>query len=1007
MKYFLLISLTLVSNLVQARWTLLSDHNYKIKNYQTVIKVNKIGAATSETNIEYEILKDQGRKDLSILKFSYDPLLSVTEILEAKIITNQIAIEIDKNNITTINLGSRDGSDELKEIRLTVPSIKIGSTLKLKYRETQKKPILTGYYSLRKDLDSLGYVEQFSTEIISEIPLSHHINDPENKIEFEEKKAEVLYSYRFKTKSLFNRTLISEPGKLSESDKTFFTLKSESEWSKIQLNFQSRFQKLISSPLPLSLAEVISEAKQKKSLIEKVEFLTNYLAENYKYLGDWQNMNNAFIPRSFDSIVQSRNGNCKDLSLLLMRMLKEIQINASIAFVQRSAPQYDKLKKDHHATLDSFNHVVVAIKQDEKYLWIDPTKNSTYGFNIRKDIAGKKALILDDTSALVDIPHMTPPESKMIIEKTIDFTESSASQVKTNIKLTGALAYPFIGIENDATQAKNNRQILSLLDEPTHTVISATHNFDFKNRTYRPMNIDLNYTSHSILELNDKIAFLRLASIEKFIAPILQNTKTWQGHLIFDEVFEIIQTSNFKNLFTKDGIDECAINSKWLDYRFSANLLPTGTVLITNLTLKEKYIDNSEFKTSDFIKMQNELRKCIRNQSIEVALGQKKHINLVDDIEKSLKNLEVRKKAQERYNIILRTSRKNKNLIKNKVYIKLASKNIQEDPAFDRSFIWLSNNILTNGFEDEGKYTESILGEASNTVVEGLKYNPESQGLKLVQVQIFIIQNDQAKALELLNQIQIDPETSLVEDIIALSRIKRSLNKHQEADALLSQTLLRKNPKWAIADINTELAISRKKLNDFTGCVEFYQKVLSIDRYRTYLYTELPLCLYKLNQLDEAIKISRQGLTISETSQFKKTTVSLLMQRLQGHIAKKDFISAETDIRESIQINPTEELYLKLSQVLVLKGEVNSVAAVIKDGEKYAENCSTYLLKAALITQQNNDSALKFAQGALDCAEDRSARLQVLGYLVRVSSKDANLNKKYRELYQSTLQRSN
>lgn len=983
-----------------ARWATLNDFSYKTNKYESVIKVSKIGAATTELEIEYEILKDKGIQDLSILKFPYDPLLSAIEILEIKLRNGSTLTNIENKNIVTISQSKDDQINENKEIQITIPNLKIGSIINLKYRHTQKKPLIVGHFSLSKNLNDLGYVEEFSTQISSELPLNHHIHDPTNLLSVEIKQLDGINQYTFKTSGVFNRRLVDEPGKLSLTNKSYFSITTDDDWKKINQNFLNRVQKNFAAPLPSILTNLINEAKQQASPLDKIELLTNYIISHYNYRGDWQNQEQAFKMQSLDSIVQTKSGDSSDLTLLLARLLRELQFEPRIALVQRNFQIDDREKLLHPGVLDGFNHMVINLQIEDKNIWLDATKKTTYGHNIRNDIAKKKALLIEDPPRIVPTPITPAHENSIEIHKIVSFKQSSDAEVNSEIKITGAMTQPFTGVDYEESKTNLHRQLLNIIDESETTELTSINNFDFKSKMYRPISTKIKFNAQNIFEMDDKVAYLKLAPIKNHIKLLLADNTTWRGYLSFDEIFQIKRTIEYRNLFTKDGIDSCQINTKWVEYSFVADLNATGTVINENLKIKEKSITPLEYKSHEFKSMQNDFRKCFRNQSIEVALGQNKHIDLSEDIEKGLLQLEGRKKTEERYNFILRTSRKNDKLINNKVYLKLIQNNIVEDPTFDRSFVWLSNNILQKGFEDENRYSEATLSEALKVINEGLKHTPNSAGLKLMLVHIDLIRYDSTKATQLLSQIKGIEESPHIFDIINLSRIKRSLNQPKEADDILNQTLLRKKPKWAMADINTEFATIKKRMKDYQGCVQYYQEVIKIDFERIYAYSDMPLCLIKLGQLDKAIEVIRQGLKVSEISRLKKMAINLLSYRSKIKISKKDISGAEADIQESLKIDPSDDLYLQLVKVLISKKDYQSVTEALKKGEAYTANLSLYFLKSSSIMLHDPVLSMQFATKALETALDVDSKKRALIYLMKLVAKDSDLNKKYKKMYQ-------
>jgi len=105
--------------------------------------------------------------------------------------------------------------------------------------------------------------------------------------------------------------------------------------------------------------------------MQKVEFIFNYITENFRYTQMYENRIAGIKPHPIPDILANRCGDCKDLSLLMVEMLKAVKIPASTVLM-RTADRGQILT--NVPTPDVFNHVLVFIPGNGKNgLFVDPT----------------------------------------------------------------------------------------------------------------------------------------------------------------------------------------------------------------------------------------------------------------------------------------------------------------------------------------------------------------------------------------------------------------------------------------------------------------------------------------------------------------------------------------------------------------------------------------------------------------------------------------------------------
>lgn len=111
-----------------------------------------------------------------------------------------------------------------------------------------------------------------------------------------------------------------------------------------------------------SIAAVNSDTKN------SISVYYDYIKKGFKYLDVMVGMG-AFIPRDVNTVLNNRQGDCKDLANLLCAILKYKGYDANVAFAATNSYSFDF----NFPSLCSGNHMICTVKIDSVLLLLDPT----------------------------------------------------------------------------------------------------------------------------------------------------------------------------------------------------------------------------------------------------------------------------------------------------------------------------------------------------------------------------------------------------------------------------------------------------------------------------------------------------------------------------------------------------------------------------------------------------------------------------------------------------------
>tara|TARA_R110002050_G_scaffold201841_1_gene337008 strand:- start:45071 stop:47734 length:2664 start_codon:yes stop_codon:yes gene_type:complete len=181
-----------------------------------------------------------------------------------------------------------------------------------------------------------------------------------------------------------------------------------------------------------------------ESMAEKITRLSRFVQDDVRYLG-FENGINAFKPHSSVKVYESRYGDCKDKSLLLVGLLNGIGVDAAPMLVNTNLRGS---LKEQEVSPFFFNHCVVVLSYKGDTAFVDPTISNMGNqfLEVSFPTYGKGLIIAKGTKNLYEIKKVN--EGKIEVSEEFTVSEPGASQ-PTKLEVTSS----FEGIEADNMRA--------------------------------------------------------------------------------------------------------------------------------------------------------------------------------------------------------------------------------------------------------------------------------------------------------------------------------------------------------------------------------------------------------------------------------------------------------------------------------------------------------------------------------------------------------------------------
>jgi hypothetical protein len=178
--------------------------------------------------------------------------------------------------------------------------------------------------------------------------------------------------------------------------------------------------------------EVKRLIKGKAKDLQKAQAIYNFCAKNIRYVAV-EYGEAGYEPHPASDIFRNKYGDCKDQAVLLVTMLKEAGLKASLVLI--GTKQYYNLNNDFPSVL--FNHAIAALYLENKIIFLDPTAETCSFGDLPLGDQNRRVLVFKDDRYKIEETPLYPGEHNLLkqeLKLKINENESIAGS-KINITL--------------------------------------------------------------------------------------------------------------------------------------------------------------------------------------------------------------------------------------------------------------------------------------------------------------------------------------------------------------------------------------------------------------------------------------------------------------------------------------------------------------------------------------------------------------------------------------------
>lgn len=302
--------------------------------------------------------------------------------------------------------------DGTKLLTLTFPGVESGSILNCVTTKEEFEAYLLPpfYFDDYVDCESAELIVRFPSSVdIGFLNFNHEASD---QIQFEQTVDDKEIVYRWSTKDVKALKYESDSrGRSCHSPHTIVHIKSYTQGNNEKVNVLrdkndlfTWYSNLISDQkLGDHQLEIVDSLKAvSKTPNELAENIFNWVQHNIKYIA-YEDGFGGFVPRTPESVVHNRFGDCKDMAQLTKTMMNAADLECYIAWVGTRSKCYTY---DNCPTPLVDNHMIAAYPNGDELIFLDPTSSYSVFGKPSSFVQGKQAMVRTSPSTfeVITIP---------------------------------------------------------------------------------------------------------------------------------------------------------------------------------------------------------------------------------------------------------------------------------------------------------------------------------------------------------------------------------------------------------------------------------------------------------------------------------------------------------------------------------------------------------------------------------------------------------------------------
>jgi len=383
------------------------------------------GRSTGTERIIYRVVADSAIDEWSTVMAGWAPWYQERPEIVARVIAKDGTVHmLDPKAVTESPAGdeSMEIFSDNRLLRAPLPGIAVGSVVEEVITYKDRNPMFDAGMTDRFYFGRGVPVQQARLIIDAPPSLPMHVV---NKSGFEPKKEGERVTFESGALPPIENWEWNLP--FDESSRPFVAFATGQSWQDIA----RRYAEVVDKQIAGSKLPVVAKSSKRREVID------NILAEiqkNVRYAGV-EVGDGSIIPRPPQEVLGHKYGDCKDKATLLVAMLREAGIPASVTLIRAGG---DLDVSQDLPGFGQFNHAIVHVDGDQP-MWIDPTDEFARAGELPVPDQGRLVLIANPkTTALVQTPVSDASTNKITESRLFELSEEGKANVTETSEFFGA-----------------------------------------------------------------------------------------------------------------------------------------------------------------------------------------------------------------------------------------------------------------------------------------------------------------------------------------------------------------------------------------------------------------------------------------------------------------------------------------------------------------------------------------------------------------------------------------
>lgn len=369
------------------------------------------------------------------------------------------------------------------------------------------------------------------------------------------------------------------------------------------------FAKLLRDPLPPRAAAVV-DAVRGQPWRQQVATLLQDVNDRLRYMGDWRESENGYVPFALDQIEARGFGDCKDMALTLAAMLRAAGLPASVAFVRASLDNAPPLL----TTFGYFNHAIVHLQMAGQDYWLDPTRKINLLEGVPASLEDRPAFVIAEDGRLQSRHIAANPQEARLEEQEVDLYPVAGQRWRLagRSRLHGQEAASLFGDELASGASEANQALVS--SNFLYDGMSLLSHRVTRGATQRLITSSYPVQVEAAVQgVARPLGAFRLADLRVLTARVAG----WRDYLARGGVSDYwLERGGFRTTIRLHGVrplappQACQVRSPWLDMAVRPVAVAGGVGLHYSLARKTGWIPAAELSSPAFARMLDELEAC-------------------------------------------------------------------------------------------------------------------------------------------------------------------------------------------------------------------------------------------------------------------------------------------------------------------------------------------------------------------------------------------------------------